>query len=817
MVRPVQRVSQPKSPSERSLGDVFSTALEKVRKAQGFQSAHSHSQAQGVGVSSRHVPLPQNIIIDSKQKHDYGSAYDTTLLYQVVDDTSDYIHLDQAREDDEARKRNDDAPVFGYFLDDDMGLGWEDNGIWKSDDDAPVYGPFPDESTTSYTGEEASTQSTSGAEGESTAQEKDTVNEVSLRNNLLVTDDMTWAEGEREQERQESEAAEAASETEQVGDDLDGALDEIEDFKDQWAEDHEGVSVNDEGQLVLPAEQYDELASEWEEDWQNWWNEHWENELGPHYTEYTDAVAMELRLAALGAEILGEDTDEAVSDTADEIRERETEGHWNPDGTWHPDAQDEIPANAIDVAEQQVLAESQDVRAAQVDHDQAKNELDGAALPDDVDLSWSDRKELEELAKALDGQLGLGLPTEFVNPGDGVVVTLSDEELIAFVLNNGGSLDEDDRKVLADALGVEAGQIETFLDRQDIVVDAETVLDEAIDRQMSELERPVLEALAESLGVTPPDADNYRPGELPEGSPSIDDLTDEQLLVLIEEALGHLDDPNERAEVLGNLDEDARQVLAISIGVEMDDLDNTISDSGKLAEALGIEDDRVAGAFADILMQMAAEGVSDAYDNTPYIDSLLFGNGLVPGVVDNISIDLEVGELSHIIDTIDPEELSNVERELWDAGDQVSLALLIKLGVRFKETEANIQNDGGKLYAEIDGEILLLSGAEVELLNEDPVALALLLASGGFRLEGSSGDAEITLTLNGKEVSRDTLPQVSTLQDEDGAQVFLDFLDKTLDAAIGDSSALADLAQILWRFGDNSSEIAKVVSFWQSM
>jgi hypothetical protein len=489
-----------------------------------------------------------------------------------------------------------------------------------------------------------------------------------------------WERAITDEQLRQAETA-AAEATAAADAELDEALAEfeagLEEFKQEWAEDH-GASVGSDGTLLLPAEQFDALAAEWEEDFQGWWDAHLE-ELNAPYANYGEAVAQELRQAALEAERQGEDPNQAVSEQADEIQERDTNGDWSADGSWQADEQDQTAVDAIDAAEQQVLGETQAVREAQLDYAKEGQELESAEnLPDNL----ADKSEDVTAAEA-----------EF---------------------------DE-----------------------------AAATLEAAVAEQMEDLGQEVLIELAEQLGVTAPNA-NYRPGELQ----TLADLSDEQLLELIQDALGKLNDPESLDGVLDTLDEGFRNELAAALGVEPDELGAVLGDPGQLAEALGAEDEQAAiDALADQLIGMAAGEVSEAHGNNAYIDNLLFGSDDSPGAEDQVAVDLRVGELGRIIEEIDPDELSGVEKELWEAGDQVSVALLRQLGVSFIETQ-DVRPEGGGLaygtecvYAIVDGERIRLSGAEEELLDEDPAALALFLKS-GFRLEGGSGSS-ISLAFDG--------------------------------------------------------------------
>ena len=387
-----------------------------------------------------------------------------------------------------------------------------------------------------------------------------------------------------EQQRQ----AEAA--TAEADEELDRALAEfeagIDEFNQEWAEDHEGVSVAEDGTLLLLAEQFDALAAEWEEDLQNEYAE----QVGDDYANYGEAVATELRQAALEAEARGEDPNQAVSEQADEIQERDTNGEWSADGVWQADEQDQTAVGAIDAAEEQVLGETQAVREAQLDY----------------------AREGQELESALD--------------------TLEDAENLPDNLA--------DKSEAVTAAEAAAGEEQAEVD------EAAAALEAAVAEQMEELGQEVLVELAQQLGVTAPIADV--PGLQP---PPLTTLSAAQLLELIQDALGQLDDPESVADVIDTLGEDTRNALATALGVEPDELGAVLGDPGQLAEALGAEDEEAAiDALADQLIGMAAGDVSDAHGNNSYIDNLLFGDGYSPGVVDQVAVDLRVGELASIIE-----------------------------------------------------------------------------------------------------------------------------------------------------------------------
>ncbi|RWK12271.1 DUF4781 domain-containing protein [Mesorhizobium sp.] len=513
---------------------------------------------------------------------------------------------------------------------------------------------------------------------------------------------------------QQREAEAAAAEADAELDDALAAFEaEFNEFKNEWAEDH-GASVGADGTLLLPADQYEALAAEWEEDYEDWWNTH-SAELNASYANYGEAVALELRLAALEAESQGEDPNQAVSDQADEIR----------------DGQDQTAVDAIDAAEEQVLGETQAVRAAQVDYAEESQDLENAldtlesaeALPDNL----SDKPETVTAAEA--------------------------------------------------AAGEEQAEVD----------EAAVALEAAVAEQMEDLGQEVLVELGEQLGVTAPNADHYRPGELPQ---TLADLSDEELAELIQEALGQLDDPESVADVIDALSEDTRNELATALGVEPDELAAVLSDPGQLAEALGTEDEQAAiDALADQLIGMVAGEVSEAHGNNSYIDALLFGSDDSPGVVDQVAVDLQAGELGRIIEGIDPAELSGVEKELWEAGDQVSVALLRQLGVSFVETQNVTAEGGGVTYAVVDGVRIELGYHEQRLLGADPVALALLLKS-GFRIEGIDNAKVFTITLDGDAYD------MAGLAEEADAQARLAAL---ATQAREDDASLATLAGFLWR------------------
>lgn len=521
-----------------------------------------------------------------------------------------------------------------------------------------------------------------------------------------------WEHTITAEQQREAEAATAEADAE-----LDDALAEFEaefnEFKNEWAQDH-GASVGADGTLLLPADQYEALAAEWEEDYEGWWNTH-SAELNASYANYGEAVALELRLAALEAESQGEDPNQAVSDQADEIR----------------DGQDQTAVDAIDVAEEQVLGETQAVRGAQVDY----------------------AEESQDLENALD--------------------TLESAEALPDNLS--------DRPETVTAAGAAAGEEQAEVD------EAAAALETAVAEQMEDLGQEVLVELGEQLGVTAPNADHYRPGELPQ---TLADLSDEELAELIQEALGQLDDPESVADVIDTLGEDTRNELAAALGVEPDELGAVLGDPGQLAEALGAEDEQAAiDILADQLIGMAAGDVSEAHGNNSYIDALLFGSDDSPGVVDQVAVDLRAGELGRIIEEIDPAELSGVEKELWEAGDQVSVALLRQLGVSFVETQNVTAEGGGVTYAVVDGVKIELEYHEQRLLGADPVALALLLKS-GFRIEGIDDAGAFTITLDGDAYD------MAGLAEEADAQAWLAAL---ATQAGEDDASLATLAGFLWR------------------
>ncbi|MCT7376819.1 SAM-dependent methyltransferase [Chelativorans salis] len=619
---------------------------------------------------------------------------------------------------------------------------------------------------------------------------------------------------------------------------VDAALEESgfwDDFISQWAEEHEDSYIDANGKLVVPDGQDEELQAALEEEYQDWLDKHPEEAkaLNAAQADYYTAVMLELRLAALEAERLGEDPNQAIEDTANEIRERDTNG------------QDETAVEAIDAAEQQVLGESQEVRAAQVEYGTALDELEQAAagLEDGKELSDEHRKEMEELALALAEALGEELPVHF-DAGDERFVTLSDAELTAFVLDKFGALDEAGRATLAEALGVEASEIESAL----------TALGEAIDQQVSDLERSVLEEMAGLLGVTAPNAGPYRPGEQ-----TLADLSGEELRKLIHDALDKLEDTDSAGGALDSLDEtvleelagtlletldeDGRNQLAETLGVEPDELGTVLSDPGTLAEALGAVDEQaVTDAFDDKLISMAAEEVSTALGDNPYVNTLMFSDEYSPGIIDQIAIDLQAGELGRIIEEIDPDELSGVEKELWEAGDQASVALLRQLEVSFVESQ-DVRPEGSGLnygdeciYAIVDGERLRLSGAEEELLkNGDATTLALFLKA-GFRFEGSSGSSirlafdgvsyanvedqigslerseleelaeQLGVTANAGPLTPDELQTLADLSDGELRALVLDHLEDSDDLPDGLNPTLADLTQKLVDEGGSAQD-----------
>ncbi|RWK28636.1 MAG: LysM domain-containing protein, partial [Mesorhizobium sp.] len=507
-----------------------------------------------------------------------------------------------------------------------------------------------------------------------------------------------WEHTITAEQQREAEAAAAEADAE-LDDALAGFEAEFDEFKNEWAQDH-GASVGADGTLLLPADQYEALAAEWEEDYEGWWNTH-SAELNASYANYEEAVALELRLAALEAESQGEDPNQAVSDQAGEIR----------------DGQDQTAVDAIDAAEEQVLGETQTVRAAQVDYAEESQALQSAeALPDNL----SDKADTVDAAQA------------------------------------------------------EADE-------------AAAALEAAVAEQMEDLGQEVLVELADQLGVTAPNADHYRPGELPQ---TLADLSDEELAELIQEALGQLDDPESVADVIDSLSEDTRNALATALAVEPDELGAVLGDPGQLAEAMGAEDAQAAiDILADQLIGMAAGEVSEAHGNISYIDALLFGSDDSPGVVDQVAVDLRAGELGRIIEEIDPAELSGVEKELWEAGDQVSVALLRQFGVSFVETQNVTAEGGGVTYAVVDGVPIELEYHEQRLLEADPVALALLLKS-GFRIEGIDDAGAFTITLDGDAYD------MAGLAEEADAQAWLAAL---ATQAREDDASLAMLAGFLWR------------------
>ncbi|TIN14949.1 MAG: hypothetical protein E5Y59_11710, partial [Mesorhizobium sp.] len=343
-----------------------------------------------------------------------------------------------------------------------------------------------------------------------------------------------WEHTITSQQQRQAEAATAEADEE-----LDSALAEfeagIDEFNQEWAEDHEGVSVAEDGTLLLPAEQFDALAAEWEEDLQNEYAE----QVGDDYANYGEAVATELRQAALEAEARGEDPNRAVSEQADEIQERDTNGEWSADGVWQADEQDQTAVDAIDAAEEQVLGETQAVREAQLDY----------------------AREGQELESALD--------------------TLESAENLPDNL-----ADKSEEVTAAEAA---AGEEQAEFN------EAAAALEAAVAEQMEELGQEVLVELAEQLGVTAPIADV--PGLQP---PPLTTLSAAQLLELIQDALGQLGDPESVADVIDTLDETTRNELAAALGVEPDELGAVLGDPGQLAEALGAEDEEAAiDALAD--------------------------------------------------------------------------------------------------------------------------------------------------------------------------------------------------------------------------
>ncbi|WP_292371794.1 hypothetical protein [Mesorhizobium sp.] len=521
-----------------------------------------------------------------------------------------------------------------------------------------------------------------------------------------------WEHTITAEQQREAEAAAAEADAE-LDDALAGFEAEFDEFKNEWAQDH-GASVGADGTLLLPADQYEALAAEWEEDYEGWWNTH-SAELNASYANYGEAVALELRLAALEAESQGEDPNQAVSDQADEIG----------------DGQDQTAVDAIDAAEDQVLGETQAVRAAQVDY----------------------AEESQDLENALD--------------------TLESAEALPENLS--------DKPETVTAAEAAAGEEQAEVD------EAATALQDAVAEQMEDLGQEVMTELADQLGVTAPNADHYRPGELPQ---TLADLSDEELAELIQEALGQLDDPESVADVIDSLSEDTRNALATALAVEPDELGAVLGDPEQLAEAMGAEDAQAAiDILADQLIGMAAGEVSEAHGNNSYIDALLFGSDDSPGVVDQVAVDLRAGELGRIIEEIDPAELSGVEKELWEAGDQVSVALLRQFGVSFVETQNVTAEGGGVTYAVVDGVPIELEYHEQRLLEADPVALALLLKS-GFRIEGIDDAGAFTITLDGDAYD------MAGLAEEADAQAWLAAL---ATQAGEDDASLAMLAGFLWR------------------
>ena len=519
---------------------------------------------------------------------------------------------------------------------------------------------------------------------------------------------------------------EAEAATQEADEALDNALTGLElEFKNDYVADHEdeGVWIDEDGMLHnLPSYLQDQL----QEDYQDWLNQHPQEieTLNELQLDYAEAVALELRLAALEAERLGEDPNQAIQDETNEIRERDTNGHWNPDSKWHADGPDETAAELIDAVEQQVLGESPEVREAQVDKAKEGQDLDNAEnLPDNL----ADKPEEVRAAEA--------------------------------------ELDE-----------------------------AAAALEAAVAEQMEDLSQEVLIELAEQLGVTAPIADV--PGLQP---PPLADLSDEQLLELIQDALGQLDDPESLAGVLDTLDEDFRNALETALGVEPDQLDTVLSDPGKLAEALGVEDEQAAiDALADRLIRAAAQAVNAAHGDNSYVNTLLFGSDDSPGIVDQVAVDLWVGELGSIIEAIDPDELSGVEKELWEAGDQASVALLRQLGVSYGVGQETFPEGGGEtggdfIYAIVDGKIVWLEHHEQRLVKTNPVELALLLKS-GFRIEGTDdGEGLFTITLNGDEYD------TASLTESEFVSVPPEWLEMIMAQAGGDVASLAALAGVLWR------------------
>jgi hypothetical protein len=542
-----------------------------------------------------------------------------------------------------------------------------------------------------------------------------------------------------EQQRQaEAATAAAEAELEEAQAAFEAGLDE---FNEDWAAEHDGVSVASDGTLILPADQYDALAAEWEQDLQDEYAE----QVGDAYGTYGEAVAQELRQAALEAEARGEDPNQAVSEQADEIRARDTEVG--------------IAADAIDAAEAQVLGESQEVRAARLDYG----------------------NEGQELESALD--------------------TLESAEALPDTV-----ADKPETLAAAEAAAAEAAAEAD---------EAAAALEAAIAEQQEGLGREVLIKLADQFGVTAPNADHYRPGELPQ---TLTDLSDEELTTLIQEALGKFSDPQSVTEALELLDEDTCNALATALGVEPDQLGAVISDPGQLVETLGAEDEEAAlDVLADEIIGMAAGEVSDAHGDNPYIDGLLNGDEVRAGVVDQVAVDLRVGEMARMIEAIDPEELSGVEQELWEAGDQVSVALLRQLGVSFVETQ-DVRPEGGGLnygdecvYAIIDGERVRLSGAEEELLNNgDATTLALFLKA-GFRLEGGTGSEAIGLGFDGESYTPAELTQTLVAEGRLSAQdqqAVAGWLEEMLAQAQGNPDALAAIAGGLWWYGNDAESLA---------
>ena len=113
-------------------------------------------------------------------------------------------------------------------------------------------------------------------------------------------------------------------------------------------------------------------------------------------------------------------------------------------------------------------------------------------------------------------------------------------------------------------------------------------------------------------------------------------------------------------------------------------------------------------------------------------------------------------------------------------------------------------------YAIVDGERTRLSGAEEELLHQDPATLALFLKA-GFRLEGSSGSEAIGLRFGDESYAPDELTQ--KLVDEgrlpaEHQQALAGWLEESLAQAKGNPDVLAAIAGTLWWYGDDAESLA---------